>query len=237
MIKKLYKKAIELIYPKSCPLCGDIIKEYEQICPECRCTLSYVESPSCLKCGCEIDGEEEEYCHNCAKRERTFIKGYPALNYVGPIRESLAQFKYHGMKSYSEFYADEIAKRHGDELKQLEIDALVPVPVHRKKLLKRGYNQAELLANDLGRILDIPVDSDLLLRNINTLPQKKLNDVEREINIKKAFISRDKIVKYNSVVLVDDIYTTGATIEACTRVLREKGIKNIYYTSVCVGRR
>lgn len=184
-----------------------------------------------------MDNEEAEFCESCQRKPRSYIQGFPAMNYSGPIRDSLARFKYHGMKSYGGFYAKQIMHRHGNSIKELGIEALIPVPIHRKKQLKRGYNQAEILAKELGKILDVPVDGDILIRHINTLPQNKLNDVEREINLEKAFISSDKIVKYNSVMLVDDIYTTGSTVEACTRALKTKGIKNIYYTSVCVGRR
>lgn len=234
---KIKEEVINLIYPPKCPLCKTIIGRREKICMECSVLVPRIQTPCCLKCGCEIEDEEVEYCIDCTNKTRSYIKGYPAMNYIGAMRECVAEFKYHSMKCYGDFFADEICKKYGKEIRTLEIDALVPVPVHKQKLKIRGYNQAEVLAKDLGERLDIKVDSSLLIRNINTLPQKKLDDMERENNLKRAFISSDKIVKYKSVMLVDDIYTTGSTIEACSRALMEKGIEKIYYTSICIGRR
>ena len=112
----------------------------------------------------------------------------------------------------------------------------MPVPVHKSKLRDRGYNQAEVLSVELGRRLKLPVDTGLILRDAKTTPQKGLSNQEREENLKRAFISSGKIVKYKSALIVDDIYTTGATVEACTRVLQSMGIKEVYYTSVCIGK-
>ena len=105
----------------------------------------------------------------------------------------------------------------------------------------RGYNQAELVARVLGKKLDIPVVSDLIIRNENTRPQNELSDVEREMNIKSAFSGNEKsyLKKHEKLpvigMLLDDIYTTGATIEGCTEVCYKLGIKEVYYTSACIG--
>lgn len=238
-IKGLFEHIIRLVYPPACPLCGTVLsrkRRKNRICEDCEPKLIYVEPPVCLKCGKEIDDDEHELCVNCQKNPRSYVRGFPVFNYAGDIRKSLAGFKYHGKRVYAEFYADAIVKKHGDMLRLAGVQALVPVPVHKKKLKKRGYNQAEVLAAALGRRLSLPVESGLVVRTTNTLPQKELDDKEREKNLKKAFTSGDKIVKYKSVLLVDDIYTTGATIEACTRVLHGLGVEEVYYTSVCIGK-
>ena len=112
---------------------------------------------------------------------------------------------------------------------------MIPVPIHKRKLEKRGYNQAELLATALGKKLDIPVERELLARVVNTEPQKSLDPEHREQNLKKAFQCIEKSVSYKKALLVDDIYTTGATIEACTKGLHAAGIPDVYYTSVAIG--
>ena len=112
---------------------------------------------------------------------------------------------------------------------------MIPIPIHKRKLEKRGYNQAELLADALGKKLDIPVERELLARVVNTEPQKSLDPEHREQNLKKAFQCTEKSVSYKKVLLVDDIYTTGATIEACTKSLHAAGIPDVYYTSVAIG--
>ncbi len=198
--------------------------------------LSYLTEPRCLKCGKEIDREEEEFCHDCNTLERTYIKGFPVMEYREPISDSLAKFKYNNKRHYGRYYAGEIIKKYGKEIMDLGVEALIPVPIHKNKLKKRGYNQAEVLAENLSDLLHIPVDGSLIKRSINTLPQKELDNIKREENLREAFCATGINSHYNSVLLVDDIYTTGATIEACTKVLSGLNIKNIYYTSVCIGK-
>lgn len=233
MIKE---KIIDLLYPPVCPMCGRIICKNELCCKLCQADITYLHEPRCYRCGREIEDEECEYCDDCTKKVRSYIMGFPAVSYEGKIRDSLAALKYGNKKSFSKFFAMLIASTEGERIGNLGVEALVPVPIHKKKLKKRGYNQAKLIADDLSGILNIPVDDTLIKRSINTLPMKKLDDVQREQNLKRAFIFEPKSVKYNKVMLVDDIYTTGATIEACTKALHGLGIRDVYYTSVCIGK-
>ncbi len=236
-MNKILSAVGDLLYPPVCPLCRAVLPVRSgAVCTGCRAKISYVQAPACLRCGKEIMDEEQELCEDCTAHERSFIRGFPAMNYEEPLPDSIADFKYHNRRGYAAFYAQEIVRRHGQAILALAPEALIPVPVHKTKLKKRGYNQAEILAQALGSILHIPVDAGVIERHANTLPQKALNDAEREKNLKNAFHYTDKIVKYKKVMLVDDIYTTGATIEACTKTLKDKGITEIYYTSICIGK-
>lgn len=229
-------KILKLLYPPACPVCGEIFEISGDRHDACAAALPFVREPCCLRCGKEIAEAEQELCSDCSSRTRNYVRGFPAMNYLEPLPESLAAFKYQGRRDYAEFYAGGIVRRQGASILAAAPDVLVPVPIHRKRQRKRGYNQAEELARELSRLLHIPVDTELLIRQTNTLPQKSLNDGEREKNIKKAFISSDKIVEYKKAMLVDDIYTTGATVEACTEILLNKGIETVYYTAVCIGK-
>lgn len=231
------KRFLELVYPNRCPLCDCLLDFNLRVCDSCRMQLSYVKEPCCLRCGKEIDDAEKEYCEDCATRDFHYIKGFPAVNYIVPMSSSLAKFKYKNYRQYADFYADVIVRSKGRQILSVSPEVFVPVPLHKKRKRKRGYNQAELLADALSRRLHIPVDTELLCRSINTMPQKALGQKERTINLTKAFQPGEKIVKYNRVMLVDDIYTTGATIDTCAAVLRQYGCKEIYYTSVCIGKR
>jgi ComF family protein len=106
-------------------------------------------------------------------------------------------------------------------------DAIIPVPLHRKRLLSRGYNQSTELCRSLARRLERPVISDGLNRIKNTVPQTKLGTVERQENIKAAFDASSIRVKGKSILLVDDVYTTGATLRECTRTLKRAGTKEV----------
>lgn len=226
-----------MIFPPRCISCQELLGKQEHfICRECKAELPILAEPLCLKCGKEIEDEEEEYCFDCCRHERSFIKGFPLWRYEGGIKESLYSFKYKGKTGYGRYYASELTKKYGRIFEELGIDVLVPVPVHKSRLKKRGYNQAKLLSEEIGRILNIPSDDSILARQHNTTPQKELDSTEREKNLFNAFIPMVKSVKYKRALIVDDIYTTGATIEACTRALYETGISDIYYTSICIGK-
>ena len=235
--RRIINRIKKLLFPKTCPLCNEIIKDENIIiCDDCKVKVPYLSEPLCFKCGKEIDNEEKEFCKDCLERPKSYIKGFPAMNYVEPIKKSLSDFKYHNKKTYAHYYAYEIIKTHGKEIQEIKPDVLVPVPIHKNKYEKRGYNQAELVAKEIGEILDIPVDNRILKRVVDTLPQKNLDNNKRQKNLENAFISYENEVKYNKVMLVDDIYTTGATIEACSKLLKNLGIINIYYTSIAIGK-
>lgn len=237
IFKSITDKVLNTIYPPVCALCGDLLGKNEiYICAVCEVSLPHVTEPACFKCGKEISDNETELCEDCSRYTRSFVRGFPAMNYDEVFQESIAAFKYHGKRDYGKYFAYEIARSRGKDIAGVNPDVLVPVPLHKKKLRKRGYNQAEIIAGELGRRLDIPVDDKILIRAVNTLPQKRLNGIERENNLKNAFQSEEKRVKYNKIMLVDDIYTTGTTVEACTKILHDIGVKDIYYTSICIGR-
>ncbi|MBR3834067.1 MAG: ComF family protein [Lachnospiraceae bacterium] len=235
-IRAISEGISRVLYPESCPLCGRVIGGKELCCNECMSKLNPIKSPVCLKCGQEINDQETDCCGDCATMQRHYVKGFPCLSYNQHMAKCLSDFKYHNMRCYSRFLADIIVRERGKEILLASPEVIVPVPVHKSKLRDRGYNQAEVLGAELGRRLKLPVDTGLVLRDSKTTPQKGLSNHEREENLKRAFISSGKIVKYKSALIVDDIYTTGATVEACTRVLQSMGIKEVYYTSVCIGK-
>lgn len=226
-----------LLYPATCPLCRKLLGINEgYVCEECDKALLRLGNLRCLRCGADIDEGEEEYCSDCSCLTRSYIRGFPALRYEGKIKECLYRFKYAGKKQYARFLARQIVKECGRDIISVSPDALVPVPVHASKFRQRGYNQAALLAKELSKLMGIPCEERILERKSKTAPQKKLSTEAREKNLKNAFNSTVKSVEYRKIMLVDDIYTTGATIESCTQVLLNIGVKEIYYTSVCIGK-
>ena len=249
-------KIKDILFPPRCAVCDKVVPVSQgYVCENCRGKLEFLKQPVCYKCGKEIESDEEEYCRDCLKEQRSYIKGFPVFNYVPPVSDSIAMFKYSDRQEYALFYGEEIVKRHGDAFRKLGIDIIVPVPIHKKKYLKRGYNQAQLIAEVVGSRMGITVIDDLLIRSEETRPQKELGPDERAANLQKAFVQSDncsslyQILESKhrkdgvlSVLLVDDIYTTGATIEACTRALRrldtgeKKIIVDVYYTSVAIGK-
>lgn len=191
-----------------------------------------------MKCGKPVE-EEEEYCLDCQGKDTSFLYGRALFRYNQPMRGSMARFKYHGRQEYAPFYAKELYKQFGKWLIQLAPDALIPVPIHDKRRRKRGYNQAELVAEELGKLCRIEVIKDYLVRSKNTKPQKGLSDRERIANLQAAFsvgsVAQELYNKLKCVIIIDDIYTTGSTVEACSRVLREQGVERVYFLCICIG--
>lgn len=230
-------RLLNLIYPRRCPVCDEITGTYGKlICEACASRLHPAGEPLCKKCGKPLAREEAEYCPDCAKGKHRYTRGRAAFVYDSLMRESVGRFKYGNRREYADFYVKELLERWGDTVRSWEADALVPIPLHPKRRRRRGFNQAELIAKGLGRKLGIPVYNRLLLRVKKTRPQKELSQQERRSNLKNAFQAVQNDVRLKKVILVDDIYTTGSTIDAAAEVLLALGAEKVYFLSICIGR-
>lgn len=225
---------IDLIYPLRCPVCDRVLPLGERICQKCYNSLGLVGGALCRKCGKGLKDERQEYCEECLNRRHLFTEGRVLCNYED-IRRSIYRFKYMKRREYGDFYGNLMARHLGASLKAWRPDALVPVPLHKKRQRKRGYNQALILAKALGKYTGIPVRDDLIKRCINTSPMKTLSIKQREKNLKRAFKIESDVVKLNTIVLVDDIYTTGSTIDAMALEFLLKGVRNVYYVALAMA--
>ena len=239
VMEYVVKNVENMIYPPACPICGKtrVISKGERldICPWCRDTITYVEEPTCVKCGKVLD-DDREYCADCMKTEHVYDQAVSLYEYSDGIKQSIYRFKYHNKQEYADIYAKEIAQRCGIVINAWNPDVMIPVPIHASKLKKRGYNQAELIANSLSEIMGIPVDNDCIVRVKKTIPMKELNNIERIKNLQNAFQINHNGIRYSKVLIVDDIYTTGATIDACAKCLKECGVDKVYAVSLCIGK-
>ncbi len=236
MAKNLKDYILDMVYPKTCPFCGQISEKDASICRSCKIKLPYIKEPRCMKCSKPIIDVEAEYCYDCRTKKHSYISGKAVWVYDDTLRQSVARYKYKGNLEYAKVYGMEMVNDYGEWIKA-HGEVLVPVPLHKKKQRIRGFNQAEVLAEVLSKELQIPMAGNWLFRNRDTLPQKELNDTERRKNLMNAFeMDKEKISPVNKVMLVDDIYTTGSTIEACARVLYEAGVKEVYFISICIGK-
>lgn len=235
-VKKAARKAdrwiLDFLYPPRCPVCDTAVLPGRRICQACREKLRPASGIVCLKCGKPLANGRQEFCADCAKKNRLFAQGRALWVYEKDTKESIYRFKYQNRREYGIAYAEEIAKKDGAWIKGKGIQAIVPVPLHKKRRKKRGYNQAEILAEEMGVLLDIPVRADLLTRARDTRPQKTLNDAQRKQNLRRAFLAR-KGTAPARVLLVDDIYTTGSTLHAAAGALLDAGVEKVY--TYCVG--
>ncbi len=238
MREKRWSEALAgILFPRRCPVCGDIVlPRGELICAGCAKELSPVRQPVCMVCGKEVESGRTELCADCMRRPKSFRRNFALLNYNEAARRSMAAVKYKNRREYLDFYAAAICRRFGRQLLRCGPDLLVPVPVHPSRLRSRGYNQAELLAERVGRELGIAVCPQALRRVKKTLPQKELSSAERMKNLRQAFAPGRLPEGVRTVILVDDIYTTGATLEACARILLSMGVRQVYGLTICIGR-
>lgn len=234
-IFKIKDIVLSFIFPKTCPVCDKVIGHDKTICADCIKKIQYISEPRCKKCGKSLKDSEKEYCIDCEKNHHLYKCGIAAFLYDDVISKSIYRFKYHNRRTYAEFYGEAIAKMYGALIRSWHADVIIPVPIHEKKLIKRGYNQAGLIAKKLGENLGMNVDESVLLRTVNTRPQKEMTKAERRKNLEKAFKISRNVVKYKKVILVDDIYTTGSTIDECTRALLGAGIQAVYFVSLSIG--
>jgi ComF family protein len=204
------------------------------ICNACRIKPKYITEPRCRKCGRQLNDETKIYCNDCGHTNHVYDCGYALYDYQ-TMKMSIYRFKYAGRCEYAKFYAEDIYARLGDEIRGFGADSLIPIPIHSSRLRHRGYNQAGLVADELSRLTGIPVYKNIVKRTRKTVPQKELNPNERQNNLKKAFNISSDVVKLNKTILVDDIYTTGSTIDAVASELRRHGVENIYFVTLCIG--
>ncbi len=231
-----------MLYPRRCPACRDIVKEEGAlICSGCRDSFKKVAAPNCIKCGRHIFSEEQEYCYECTQKKHAYTRGIAVFEYDDKMRESIGDFKFRGRRQNGEYYSAEAVRRYSEQIRRFAPDALVPVPVHRSRRALRGYNQAEVLADGIGSRLGIPVYGRLLKRVKKTTPQRLLGGRDRQSNLRHAFecdlnfinIEKDTLTR---IMLVDDIYTTGSTADACANALIEAGVSEVGIISICIGR-
>lgn len=226
---------VSLVFPRRCPVCDGIVPAGEGlICSRCRTKPQYIREPRCRRCGKQLVGATEAFCHDCMQRKHVYDYGYALYDYQS-MKKSIYRFKYGKRCEYAAFYARDICEKLSDEIRMMDADAIIPVPVHASRKRDRGYNQAELVAAELSRLTGITMYGKLVKRIRKTVPQKKLTIQERQNNLKKAFNISTNVVKLNKTILVDDIYTTGSTLDAVALELKRHGVTSVYFIALCIG--
>ena len=221
-ILNLKRVALDLFFPAWCIGCG---REGQYICHACREKLPLISPPICNKCGRPLT--DENTCPGCIE-EPVAIDGIRApFLFQGVIRKAIHELKYRNLKAITLVLAGLLH----DYLRENPIsgDVLAPVPIHPKRLRERGYNQSSLILRELSRKNGLPVIEDCLVRTINTPPQVRAASArERRENIAGAFTCSNDKLKGKQVILVDDVSTSGATLNTCAEVLKEAGAASVW---------
>lgn len=241
MLQRGIEKGLEALYPSNiyCISCGSIIDKTRDyaLCDACMETFHWLGQKTCGKCGKILPEDyRHELCYDCRTFGHDFDRGFTCVQYGLYERGVLMDYKYKG-KSY-------IGRKLGDilydrmSLEAADFDLVVPVPMYRKKQNQRGYNQAAVMARRFAQRRQKPCAAELLQRTRKTPPMKGLGAFERHENLKGAIaVSRDNpySLEGRRILLIDDIYTTGSTLDECSRVLREAGASRVYVLTFACG--
>jgi ComF family protein len=224
-IKHGAQALLNMLFPPRCLLCQAFIPAVGALCSDCWQHIDFTSYPSCAICShpFEYDMGEKTLCAVCIATPPPYRKAYSVFKYNEHSKKLIHRFKYNDQIHAAPHFAAWLARAAADALK--EADMLVPVPLHRYRLWKRRYNQSALLANALGKITQVPVGLELLLRTKHTVPQAGLTNVQRQKNVQGVFKLNPRYdsIKGKHIILIDDVMTTGATLIACSKILRKAG--------------
>ncbi|MFA6670688.1 MAG: ComF family protein [Bacillota bacterium] len=239
ILSEVWEGFLDLLYPEGiyCYLCGRKIHDTHTygICPGCLGDFVLIGDKSCRMCGKHLDSGD--ICSDCRGFRHSFDRAYSLCVYDGRVKEWIYSFKYADRSYLARPFGRMMADRIRETGLDRETDCIVPVPLYRKKLRQRGYNQSGLLAEVIKRELDIRNAPYALQRKKNTPPLSGLSRLQRLETMEGAFeLKRLRRLAVKNVLLIDDIYTTGSTVNQCARVLKAGGVARVYVFTLASGR-
>ena len=220
-LARLGRTALDLLFPSRCLGCG---KEGDLICPVCLCTLPGITPPVCRRCGTPQPGDKP--CPACLSHQHNIDGIRSPFRFEGVIRQAIHQFKYNNLR----YIARPLAELLSNYLVANPIPGgvLVPVPLHSRRLRERGYNQSQLLARELGKLVGLPVTADCITRQRQVALQTRATSVsQRRSNVANAFTCHGDL-RDKKIILIDDVATSGATLDACAAALKSAGAGSVW---------
>ncbi len=239
-LKALSNTFLGFLYPECCQICSEASATPESgyVCDACRAGIQRIERPFCERCGLPVSGEVTGtfQCPNCHELELYFASARSVFAARGVGRDLVHRFKYHRALWFEPLFETLLREIALPEISTGQWDAILPVPLHALKQREREFNQADRLARLLGRSTGVPVHGGALRRTQHTETQTHLTRAERNRNVRSAFEWRGEWPsQWRRVILVDDVLTTGATTNACARVLRRAGAEHVSVWTLARG--
>ncbi|NWG02041.1 MAG: ComF family protein [Syntrophaceae bacterium] len=221
----------QFILPSQCPCCEEFLEEGQGgICPKCLSEIHWITPPFCTICGIPFISEEVENhpCGACITYRNYFTMARALGTYEGILQAAIHRWKYEGKTSLTPFFGEWMAEGLKRYWTPDFFDFLIPVPLHIERLRERGFNQALLLAKEISGRTGIPYRKKMLQKKKSTPPQVNLSGAEREQALRGVFqATEEEELLGKSILLVDDVYTTGATVNECSKVLLKGGAKRV----------
>lgn len=237
--RTIWHSALDLVYPRRCESCHGTVQDAGRyLCWDCMTRMQLIQHPYCGRCGDPIEGDvdHDPMCAYCARHRIWFTQARSAVRYRGPIRELIQSFKYRNALYLSRDMNLLIRACVQAHYGSMRFDAVTSVPLFGKRERERTYNQATILARDMASELGVPYRNRVVTRVRDTQTQTHLSAADRRKNMASAFAARDSIgVNGQRVLLIDDVMTTGATVNECARVLKKAGAEYVYVATVARG--
>jgi competence protein ComFC len=235
------RRALDLVWPRNCPFCGCPLADTDPgiVCPACVSSAKLIEPPFCRQCASPFTGTvtgETFVCGYCQDLRFYFSRAVCACRAQGVVRDCILRFKYNREMYFGQHLVNWLVGAAQRWIDWREVDAIVPVPLHPRKQRRREFNQAEYLAAGLSKTVNVTVLKRELKRVKDTPTQTKLNAEARMKNLRDAFAVRDGTAfKGKRLVILDDVFTTGATMDSCAKTLRGAGAKDVIALAVARG--
>ena len=223
----MLNKILDFIFPPKCAFCGDILTTKHPVCDKCMELLPFIDGDTCQCCGKPVEELSYRLCSQCNSEKRYFEHSFVPLRYEDDAKKAVLLFKHHYHPYYAKAFAFLICDKILSSEFYTDFDYITCVPESYDGVTERGYNQAELLAKEIAKILNVPF-IHTLHRNDNGKKQASLNREERKKNVRISYSEGKKTYDDGTVLLVDDVYTTGETSNYCAKLLRKMGFDKVY---------
>ncbi len=243
VLKILYNYLLDLIFPKKCMICKNIFdfgSDKRGICDQCIKIFEKPPKEGCVQCGKETKYQYCNVCSNLLKgklykdNKFYFKKNYSIFVYNEAAREPLLNLKYRKELELLEGF-EKIIRLRLEEIDLPNIDIIIPVPMYHKKERKRGFNQAKLFSEIVSNIIKIEYNDKILIRNKNTTVQSNKNIKDRYENLENCFsVVNNDVIDNKTILLIDDIYTSGSTINTCAKELIQNGCKEVFSLTISI---
>ena len=231
LITKISQSILDLFLPPSCFNCRS---ENSWLCQDCFDQIAFITSDVCDRCGTLTDSNSR--CNQCNSNPLQYIDGIRVASFFedNPMRVGVHWLKYRNHKAVASSLSQILANTYCQY--QLNCNVIIPVPLHASRYKERGYNQSELLAKPLGKFLNLPINANTLYRTQKTKSQMTLGASERRENVANAFKCYNNQLANTTVLLIDDVCTTGSTLDSCALALKETGVKAVWGLTLAKAR-
>jgi ComF family protein len=221
---------LNLLFPPQCLVCDTLVADHGTLCLSCWQQVHFITEPFCACCGLPFEYSlgENALCGECLREHPPYSRARACVRYDEHSKRLVLSLKYHDQAYLARIFGGWLAKAGGELIRTSDI--IIPVPLHYWRFVSRRYNQSALLAQALAKECGLACLPDGLVRTRRTLSQTGLTRSQRENNVRGAFVAHSKhagAIKGKSVLLIDDVFTTGATIDACTRALIKAGANTV----------